>query len=100
MDVCRDISIFLWAGALTFHLLESPLWCEKALKENSMQFQIDNMTCSGCLRRVTKAKHSVDPRAEAAIDFPNKRERVVSVADESAVAAFLENVGFSPRLAA
>jgi copper chaperone len=30
------------------------------LGETLMQFQIDNMTCGGCARSVTKAIHSVD----------------------------------------
>ncbi len=65
-----------------------------------MQFQIDNMTCGGCARSVTKAIHSVDPQAKVDIDLPQKRVNVVSAADESAVAAVLEDVGYPPRRAA
>lgn len=65
-----------------------------------MKFQIDNMTCGGCARSVTKAIHSVDPHAKVDIDLPQKSVKVMSVADESAVAAALEDVGYPPRRAA
>ena len=29
-----------------------------------MQFHIENMTCGGCVRSVTKAIQSVDPQAD------------------------------------
>jgi copper chaperone len=68
--------------------------------ESFMQFQIDNITCSGCARSVTKAIHSVDPQAIVEIDLPQKRVNVVSVAEEAAIAAVLEGVGYPPRRAA
>ena len=33
-----------------------------------MQFHIENMTCGGCVRSVTKAIQSVDPGAEVTAD--------------------------------
>ena len=33
-----------------------------------MQFHIENMTCGGCVRSVTKAIQSVDPSAEVTAD--------------------------------
>lgn len=65
-----------------------------------MQFQIDNMTCGGCARSVTKAIQSVDPQAKVEIDLPQKGVIVESGASQSAVAAVLEDAGFSPRPAA
>jgi len=65
-----------------------------------MQFQIDNMTCDGCARSVTKAIYSVDPRAKVGIDLPQKRVTVESGASQSAIVAVLEDAGFSPRTAA
>ena len=65
-----------------------------------MQFQIDNMACGGCARSVTQAIHSVDPQAKVAIDLPLKRVDVVTGADEAAVTAVLEDVGYPPRRAA
>ena len=65
-----------------------------------MQFQIDNMTCGGCAKSVTKAIHSVDPQAKVEIDLPQKQVTVESGVDRSAVASVLEDAGFSPRPAA
>ncbi len=65
-----------------------------------MQFQIDNMACGGCAKSVTKAIHSVDPQAKVDIDLIMKRVNVESGADESAVEAVLEDVGYPPRRAA
>ena len=65
-----------------------------------MQFQIDNMTCGGCARSVTRAIHSVDPQAKVDIDLNLKRVTVESGVEKSAVAAVLEMAGFPPRRAA
>ncbi len=62
-----------------------------------MQFQLDNMNCGGCAKSVTKAIHSVDPQAKVDIDLPQKRVTVTSDADETAIAAVLEDVGFPPH---
>ena len=65
-----------------------------------MKFQIDNMTCGGCARSVTKANQSVDPLAKVEIDLASKAVTVKSSATEAAIAATLENVGYPPRPAA
>jgi len=65
-----------------------------------MQFQIDNMACGGCAKTVTKAIHSIDPQAKVDIDLNLKRVTVESGADQSAVAAGLQDAGFPPRRAA
>lgn len=62
-----------------------------------MQFQIDNMACDGCASSITRAIHSVDPRATVDIDLGRKRVNVESGADESAVAAILQDIGYPPR---
>ncbi len=64
-----------------------------------MLFQIENMTCGGCAKGVTKAIHSVDPLAKVDIDLTQKRVRVESHADQSAIETAIENVGFSARRA-
>lgn len=64
------------------------------------RFQVPNMTCGGCAKSVTKAVQSIDPQAKVDIDLPTKRINVESGADESAVVAVLEDVGYPPRRAA
>jgi copper chaperone len=86
---------------LTFPLLEAPFSPQaNAHEEKSMKFQIDNMTCGGCARSVTKAIQSVDPQAKIDIDLTTKAVSVTSDAEDSSVAAALEAVGYPPRSAA
>ncbi len=85
---------------LTFHQLEPPSSLQmKPTMESLMRFQIDNMTCGGCARSVTNAIQSVDPQAKVDIDLTIRRVNVQSGADESVVAAVLEDVGYPPRRA-
>ncbi|NMG41415.1 copper chaperone [Chelativorans sp. ZYF759] len=62
-----------------------------------MQFRIDNMTCGGCAKGVTKAIHSVDPQATVEIDLATKAVRVGSSADEAALLAKLDDAGYPPE---
>lgn len=65
--------------------------------ENLMQLRIDNMTCGGCVRGVTRAIQSVDPKAIVAAD-PDMRMAVVTThSAESEVLNALEKVGFPAR---
>ncbi|WP_417584159.1 heavy-metal-associated domain-containing protein [Pelagibacterium sp.] len=65
-----------------------------------MEFHIDNMTCGGCAKSVTKAIQSVDPEAKVDIDLGAKVVRVISSSEEAAIAGKLDAVGYSPRRAA
>lgn len=65
-----------------------------------MQFQIDNMTCGGCAKSVTKAIQSADPEAKVDIDLGTKVVRVTSSSDEATIVAKLDDVGYPPRRAA
>lgn len=62
-----------------------------------MQFQIDNMTCGGCARGVTRAVLTVDPEAKVFADPPTRTVRIESAADEQQVATALRAAGFPPR---
>ena len=61
-----------------------------------MQFQIENMTCGGCVRSVTKAIQSVDPAAEVSADPGTHKVEVRSAAHRERFAAALTEVGYSP----
>ncbi|AXA91378.1 heavy-metal-associated domain-containing protein [Massilia sp. YMA4] len=64
-----------------------------------MRFNVENMTCGGCAKSVTKALMSVDPKARIETD-PSKREvRVDSGAEESAFLAVLSEAGYPARIA-
>jgi copper chaperone len=62
-----------------------------------MQFHIDNMTCGGCARTVTRAIQSVDPDAGIDTDPPSRLVKVETAASQEQVAAALREAGFPPR---
>lgn len=62
-----------------------------------MQFYIENMTCGGCARGVTKAIQRVDAAAVVTADPPQRKVEVqTSVTREQLVAA-LQAAGFPPQ---
>ncbi len=62
-----------------------------------MKLHIENMTCGGCARGVTKAIQSIDPQAEVVADPPNRSVEVKTSATPEQVEAVLCEVGFPPR---
>ena len=61
-----------------------------------MQFHIQNMTCGGCARSVTKAIQSVDPAAEVKADPASHKVDVTSTAPRERLVAALSEVGYAP----
>ena len=61
-----------------------------------MQFHIENMTCGGCARSVTKAVQSVDPSAEVSPDPGSHKVEVKSAASRDRLVAALTEVGYAP----
>ena len=59
-----------------------------------MQFHVENMTCGGCARGVTKAIQSVDPGAEVKADPDSRKVEVTSAAPREALAQAIRNAGF------
>ena len=57
-----------------------------------MQFHIENMTCGGCARSVTKAIQSVDPAAEGKADPSTHKVDVKSSAPRAAVGDLRQSV--------
>lgn len=64
-----------------------------------MKFRIENMTCGGCARGVTRAIQKLDPGAEVEIDVERRLVEVRSGRPEGEVAEALAAVGF-PAVAA
>ncbi|MBJ8453313.1 heavy-metal-associated domain-containing protein [Acinetobacter bereziniae] len=62
-----------------------------------MEFYIENMTCGGCARGVTKAVQSVDANAKVLADPPNRSVQVETSATQQQVADALTEAGFPPR---
>jgi copper chaperone len=62
-----------------------------------MQFHIENMTCGGCARGVTKAIQSVDANAQVSADPPKRSVEVESSASRMQIEQALIAAGFAPR---
>ena len=60
-----------------------------------MQFHIENMTCGGCVRSVTRAIQSVDPAAEVSADPATHKVDVITTAPRASLAAVLADVCFA-----
>lgn len=65
----------------------------------SMQFHIENMTCGGCARGVTRAIQAIDPKAEVRADPPSRTVEVISSAPRAALEKALVEADFPPRAA-
>ncbi len=61
-----------------------------------MQFHIENMSCGGCARSVTKAIQSVDPDANVTVDSDARKIEVRSSATRDQLVSALTEVGYAP----
>lgn len=59
-----------------------------------MELHIENMSCGGCARSVTKAIQSVDPQAQVKADPASRRVEVVSASPRASIEAALAEVGY------
>ncbi len=62
-----------------------------------MQFHLDDMTCGGCARSVTRAILAVDPDARVATDPPARLVRIETSAPQDRIVSALRASGFPPR---
>lgn len=62
-----------------------------------MEFHIENMTCEGCARGVTRAIQSVDADARVVADPPSRRVEVTSSAAREQIERALLEADFPPR---
>lgn len=59
-----------------------------------MDFRIENMTCGGCARSVTKAIQSVDPSAKVETNPAARSVKIETTATQAALLQVLEEAGF------
>lgn len=59
-----------------------------------MQFHIENMTCFGCAKSVTKAIQSVDKGAVIKTDPESRKVEVETSAPRAAIEAVLAEAGY------
>lgn len=65
-----------------------------------MEFNVNGMTCGGCVRTVSNAVRNVDPDASVEVDLASKRVSVQSKADAASVEAAIANAGYEVSLLA
>ena len=65
-----------------------------------MQLHIENMTCGGCARSVTKAIQSLDPTARVEADPATRKVEVTSSRTRSEIEAVLAEAGYPALQAA
>jgi copper chaperone CopZ len=65
-----------------------------------MELNVENMTCGGCVRHVTKSVQSIDANAKVEVDLAAKRVRVDSGADVQAVVAAIADAGYPASVCA
>jgi len=63
-----------------------------------MQLTIEDMTCGGCARSVTKAIQSVDPEARVDADPASHAVKVETTAAPAAILQALEKAGFPAKM--
>ena len=64
-----------------------------------MKFHIEDMTCGGCVRGVTRAIQAVDPQAVIDADPPTRKLEVTTSASQEQIEAALREAGFPPKSA-
>ena len=62
-----------------------------------MEFHVENMTCGGCARGVTRAIQALDANAKVIADPPSRKVTVEKTATQEQVAEALTEEGFPPR---
>ena len=64
-----------------------------------IQFQVFQMTCSGCARSVTNAVKSIDPQAKVEIDIPGGTVMIDGVAGEQELFTVIREAGYEACVA-
>lgn len=59
-----------------------------------MDLRIENMTCGGCARSVTKAIQSVDPAAKVETNPAARSVKIETTATQATLLQVLEDAGF------
>lgn len=59
-----------------------------------MELRIENMTCGGCAKSVTKAIQSVDPTAKVETNPEGRTVKVETIATAEALQEVLEEAGY------
>ena len=64
-----------------------------------LRLNIEGMTCGHCVRSVTDAVKSVDPKADVRVDLSAKRVEAETAADPQAVIRAIADAGYGAAAA-
>lgn len=64
------------------------------------RFTVPDMTCGGCIASITKAVQRLDPAATISADLATNRVDITSTQPEAALAAAIDDAGFTAQRAA
>jgi copper chaperone len=59
-------------------------------------FKLPDMTCGGCVRKVTQAVQRLDPQATLEADLPQQQVQVQSQRPRAEIEQALREAGFQP----
>ena len=59
-----------------------------------MEFNIQSMSCGGCVNGVTRTVKQLDPQAEVQVDLASKKVTVQTTQDRQTLAAALTEAGY------
>ncbi|WP_081630873.1 heavy-metal-associated domain-containing protein [Aureimonas ureilytica] len=65
-----------------------------------MRLRIDDMTCDGCARAVTRTIQRLDPEAQVAVDRPGGTADVTTKAEGEALVSALTKAGYPAEVLA
>lgn len=60
----------------------------------NQSFQVQGMTCGHCVKAVTEAVKTLDPKAEVQVDLASGKVQVQSEQDRAALAGAIEEEGY------
>ena len=60
----------------------------------NQSFQVQGMTCGHCVKAVTEAVKTLDPKAEVQVDLASGKVQVQSEQDRAAIAGAIEEEGY------
>ncbi len=63
-------------------------------------FDVENIHCQNCSKKITTAIQAVQPGADVTIDVETHRVSVESVVDEAAIISAIAGAGYEARKAA
>jgi copper chaperone len=59
------------------------------------EFKVEGMTCNHCVQTITKTLTKFDQAAKVSADLPNQTVKVESTQDPKALAAEIEEAGYT-----